>query len=117
MGPGGRDLLDHWFSDGRLLKLGEGFLEPVYQEALAYDFGLRGIPFEEQKKLLIFYKDHQLNKGYYADFLCFGRVVVEIKAAVTLSPVEWSQLMHYLKASKLRVGLLINFRSTGRPEI
>jgi hypothetical protein len=60
-------------------RLGTGFLEPVYQEALAYEFGLRGVPFEAQKKLPIFYKDHQLKKGYFADFLCYGQVIVEIK--------------------------------------
>lgn len=98
-------------------KLGDGFLEPVYQEALAYEFGLRGVPFEAQKRLPIFYKDHQLTKGYYADFLCYDQVIVEIKALNALSPVDWSQIMHYLKASKLRIGLLINFGSMGRPEV
>ncbi len=97
-------------------KLGEGFLEPVYQEALAYEFGLRGVAFEEQKKLPIMYKDHQLNKGYFADFLCYGQIIVEIKATTALSPVDWSQIMNYLKASKLRVGLLFNFGSYGRLE-
>lgn len=98
-------------------RLGEGFLEPVYQEALAYEFDLRNVPFEAQKKLPVFYKDHQLNKGYYADFLCFEQVIVEIKALTALSLVDWSQIMNYLKASRLRVGLLFNFGSVGRPEV
>jgi GxxExxY protein len=97
-------------------KLGDGFLEPVYQEALAYEFGLRGVPFEAQKKLPIMYKDHQLIKGYYADFLCYGQIIVEIKSITALSQVDWSQVMNYLKASKLRVGLLFNFGSVGRLE-
>ena len=98
-------------------RLGEGFLEPVYQEALAYEFGLRGVPFEAQKRLPIFCKEHELEKGYFADFVCYGQIIVEIKATVALAPVDWSQLMNYLKASKLRVGLLFNFGSHGRPEI
>ncbi len=98
-------------------RLGEGFLEPVYQEALAYEFGLRGVPFEAQKRLPIFYKEHELEKGYFADFVCYGQIIVEIKATVALAPVDWSQLMNYLKASKLRVGLSFNFGSHGRPEI
>ena len=97
-------------------KLGDGFLEPVYQEALAYEFGLRGIPFEAQKKRPITYKDHHLKKGYFADFLCYEQIIVEIKAITALSPVDWSQIMNYLKASRLRVGLLFNFGSIGRME-
>ena len=97
-------------------KLGEGFLEPVYQEALAYEFGLRSVPFEAQKKLPIVCKDHQLEKGYFADFLCYEQIIVEIKAITALSQVDWSQIMNYLKASKLRVGLLFNFGSLGRLE-
>lgn len=97
-------------------KLGSGFLEPVYQEALTYEFGLRNILFEPQKKLPILYKDHQLKKGYYADFLCFEQIIVEIKAITAMTPVDWSQIMNYLKASKLRVGLLFNFGSLGSLE-
>ena len=97
--------------------LGDGFLEPVYQEALGYEFKLRGIPFEAQKKLPIYNKDHELSKGYYADFLCFEQVIVEIKAIGALSPVDWSQIMNYMKASRLHVGLLFNFGSHGRPEV
>jgi GxxExxY protein len=62
------------------------------------------------------YKDHQLIKGYYADFLCYGQIIVEIKSITALSQVDWSQVMNYLKASKLRVGLLFNFGSVGRLE-
>jgi len=98
-------------------RLGEGFLEPVYQEALAYELGLRGIPFESQKKLPIVYKNHRLKKGYFADFLCYEQVIVEIKALTALSTIDWAQIMNYLKASHLRVGLLFNFGSLGRPEV
>ncbi len=67
-------------------KLGSGFLEPVYQEALAVEFSLRGIPFEPQKEFRIDYKGHLLDKTYYADFLCYGHIIVEIKSLNQLTP-------------------------------
>jgi len=98
-------------------KLGNGFAEPVYQEALEIELGLRSVPFDPQKRLHIEYKGRTLEKGYIADFWCFEQIIVEIKAISSLSPVDWSQLMNYLKASKLRVGLLFNFGSHGRMEM
>jgi GxxExxY protein len=98
-------------------KLGNGFAEPVYQEALGIEFELRNILFEPQKRLHIEYKGRSLQKGYIADFMCFGEIIVEIKAIASLSPVDWSQIMNYLKASKLRVGLLFNFGSHGKMEM
>lgn len=98
-------------------KLGNGFAEPVYQEALAIEFELRNVLFEPQRRLSIEYKGRRLEKGYIADFMCFDQIVVEIKAISSLSPVDWSQIMNYLKASKLRVGLLFNFGSHSRMEM
>ncbi|MEO5860069.1 MAG: GxxExxY protein [Pyrinomonadaceae bacterium] len=98
-------------------KLGNGFAEPVYQEALGIEFELRDVLFEPQKRLHIEYKGRNLEKGYIADFICFGEIIVEIKAINGLSPVDWSQVMNYLKASKLRVGLLFNFGSHGKMEM
>ncbi|MEQ1604889.1 MAG: GxxExxY protein [Pyrinomonadaceae bacterium] len=89
-------------------KLGSGFLEPVYQEALALEFALRGIPFESQKELRIEYKGHILDKTYFADFLCFDKIIVEIKSLNLLTPTDWSQIINYLKVSGLKVGLLFN---------
>lgn len=97
-------------------KLGSGFAELVYQEALGIEFGLRGVPFEPQKRLSINYEGVTLGKGYVADFLCFGEIIVEIKAITSLSPVDWAQIVNYLKASKLRVGLLFNFGGQPRME-
>ncbi|MFT3746244.1 MAG: GxxExxY protein [Pyrinomonadaceae bacterium] len=97
-------------------KLGSGFLEPVYQEALAMEFTLRGIPFEEQKELRIEYKGQLLNKAYFADFLCFGEIIVEIKSLVQLTPPDWSQIINYLKVSRLKVGLLFNFGNSVKLE-
>ncbi|HQU91848.1 MAG TPA: GxxExxY protein [Pyrinomonadaceae bacterium] len=98
-------------------KLGNGFAEPVYQEALGIEFELRDVLFEPQKRLHIEYKGRSLEKGYIADFMCFDEIIVEIKAIASLSPLDWSQIMNYLKASRLRVGLLFNFGSHGKMEM
>ena len=92
-------------------RLGSGFREPVYQEALEYELELREIPFTPQNWLTIKYKDRVLKKKYRADFVCFEKIIVEIKAETMLTGVDWSQLMNYMKASGFRVGLLFNFGS------
>jgi GxxExxY protein len=97
-------------------RLGCGFLEPVYQEALALELGLRRIPFTAQTRLPIKYKDFFLKKKYRADFVCFEKIIIEIKAQSALTPVDWSQLLNYLKASNFRVGLLFNFGSANTLE-
>jgi GxxExxY protein len=97
-------------------ELGPGFLEPVYQEAMEIELQSRSVPFESQKRLVIHYKDHQLQKEYAADLVCYGQIIVELKALDRLSGKEEAQLLNYLKATGLRVGLLINFGSTGRLE-
>ncbi len=68
--------------------LGAGFLEPIYQEALAIEFSRRGIPFEREKGLDIFYKGVKLDKTYTPDFVCFNQIVVELKALSRLSNIE-----------------------------
>jgi GxxExxY protein len=95
-------------------ELGDGFLEPVYQEAMEIELESRGIPFEPQKTLPIFYKGCRLKKEYVADLVCYGQVVVELKALDRLGKKEESQILNYLKATGLRVGLLINFGSSGK---
>jgi GxxExxY protein len=97
-------------------ELGPGFLEPVYQEAMEIELRSRNILFESQKQLVIHYKGHQLQKEYIADLVCYGQVIIELKALDRLSGREEAQLLNYLKATGLRVGLLINFGSTGRLE-
>ena len=92
-------------------ELGPGFLEAVYQESLAIEFLDQGIPFEKEKEIRIFYKDKLLDKCYKADFLCFGKIIVELKALSELSNDHISQILNYLKATKLQVGLLVNFGS------
>ena len=90
-------------------ELGAGFLENVYQEALAREFALRGIPFAAEVDLRIHYKGERLNTFYRADFMCYGAVVVELKALKAISGVEESILLNYLKATGMERGLLLNF--------
>ncbi len=96
--------------------LGPGFLEAVYQEAMEIELGLKGISFESQKLLPINYKGNLLRKEYIADLVCFDQIIVELKALERLSGKEEAQILNYLKATGLRVGLLINFGSYGRLE-
>lgn len=90
-------------------RLGIGFAEPIYQEALEIGFRFRGIPFERETFREVSYKGRKLAKKYKTDFLCYGRVIVELKAQTALLLIDWPQVINYLKASKLRVGLLFNF--------
>lgn len=89
--------------------LGCGFLEPVYQEALAIEFTNRHIPFVREVKLALAYKGQTLDSRYCADFICFNSVVVELKALARMSGTEEAQVINYLKATGHKVGLLINF--------
>ncbi len=90
-------------------KLGSGFLEAVYQEALVIEFEKRGIPFKQEEKLEIKYKDQTLSKYYEADFICYDKIIVETKAIKELSGIDEAQVINYLKATGLKIGLLINF--------
>lgn len=90
-------------------ELGIGFLEPIYQEAMEIELSSRSIPFVPQQEIQIRYKDRELTKTYKVDFLIFNEIIVEIKAIDGLSGREESQLLNYLKATGLELGLLINF--------
>jgi len=90
-------------------ELGSGFLEYVYEEALCYELNLREISFERQKELNIYYKDLLIPKKYKPDLIVEDKVIVEIKATSGLTEIEEAQLLNYLKATKMRVGLLLNF--------
>ncbi|MCK9457725.1 MAG: GxxExxY protein [Candidatus Riflebacteria bacterium] len=93
-------------------ELGNGFLEPVYQEALEEEFKLQGIVYEREKLLPIMYKGKKLTKDYFADFLCYQEIIVEIKSVSTLSKPHKAQVLNYLNAANLRIGLLVNFGET-----
>jgi GxxExxY protein len=93
-------------------QLGHGFLESVYQEALALELGLASIPYQKELELPVTYKGQRLKTCFKADFLCFGSVIVELKALSELNSVHESQVLNYLKAICLPVGLLLNFGAT-----
>lgn len=92
--------------------LGRGFLEPVYQEALALEFTRHGIPFRQEAKIQINYRDVLLNKYYIADFICYDAVLLECKAIKHIIPAHEAQVLNYLNASHLQLGLIINFGTT-----
>ena len=96
--------------------LGRGFLEPIYQEALEIELARRKIPFEAQKLLQVEYKGLRLDKEYRADFICFGQIIIEVKACEGLTGRDVGQLINYMKATHMRVGLLINFCSQAKLE-
>ena len=89
--------------------LGPGFLEAVYQEALELEFTDNKIAFVPKLSLEINYKHHQLRQVYKPDFLCYNKIIVEIKAVHNILPEHEAQLMNYLKATKLQLGFLVNF--------
>ena len=89
--------------------LGAGFLEAVYQEALELEFQQHGIPYEREKNLTISYNGVELHQTYKADFICYGKIIVELKAVSSLDNVHRAQTINYLKATDLKLGLLINF--------
>ena len=88
---------------------GCGFLEDVYQECLEIEFELRDIPFETQPPLKLEYKGHSLRKKYIPDFICFGKIIVEIKAVKEITDEHRAQVQNYLKATGYTLGLIINF--------
>ena len=90
-------------------QLGYGFLEQVYQEALARELDLRSIPFQREVELQVIYKGHALNCSYRADFICYGEILVELKAIGALSGIEEAQVLNYMRVTGHQRALLINF--------
>ena len=98
-------------------ELGGGFLEAVYQEALEREFRYLEIPFVEQPELKIFYRGAALTQIYIPDFICFDKIIIELKAVKKLSDENTAQVHNYLKATGLHVGLLVNFGHYPKAEI
>jgi GxxExxY protein len=92
-------------------ELGSGFLESVYQEALEMELAHREIPFESQKSIRIIYKGKMLEKEFISDLICYKKIIVELKAQDSLSGREEAQILNYLKATGMKLGLIINFGS------
>lgn len=90
-------------------ELGMGFLELVYHDALNVELELRGIPYETEKPIAITYKGQPLERSYKADLVCFDTIVVELKSVEKLKAEHTAQLLNYLKATGMPMGILINF--------
>jgi GxxExxY protein len=97
--------------------LGCGFLEEVYQSALSIELARAAIPFEPQKTLCIYYKGEPLPHTYVPDFICYGKIIVEIKSASTLVARHEAQVRNYLAATGYKLGLLVNFGAYPKAEI
>ena len=92
-------------------EIGDGFFEPVYQEALALELTERNVPFEREVQIPVFYKGHRLKTFYKADFVCYGELVIEAKALSDLPSSAEGQAINYLKATGLHRALVLNFDS------
>jgi len=88
---------------------GNGFLEAVYQECLSIEFAEQGISFVEKPRLRLDYKGRELRQTYEPDFLCFEKIILEIKAVKLLADEHRAQVINYLKATDMQLGLLVNF--------
>ena len=95
--------------------LGPGLMEKVYQEALEVEFALRGIPYEREKRIHVEYKGHTLAQEYVADFVCYGKIIVELKSVSELTDVHRAQVINYLKITGYKLGLLQNFNTDIMP--
>lgn len=89
--------------------LGCGFVEAIYQEALEKEFALREIPFEREKELTVKYKGDTLTKNFKADFVCYNKIILELKAVKEFTDEHYAQIYNYLRASGMDLGILINF--------
>ncbi len=98
-------------------EMGCGFLESVYQECLVKELNLSGIEFESQTQLHISYKGEQLEQTYKPDFICYGKIIIEIKAVKELTDEHRAQVINYLKATGMKLSFLVNFGHYPKVEI
>ncbi|MFC3069063.1 GxxExxY protein [Phenylobacterium soli] len=97
--------------------LRDGFLEAVYQECLGLELASRSLPFVATPRLRLTYKGQQLTAAYVPDFVCFDRLIVELKAVRAIAPEHRAQVINYLKLTGFSVGLLMNFGAPGGVQI
>ena len=95
-------------------EIGCGFLEKVYQEALEIEFQLNKLPYRRESPINVYYKGVQLHQSYIADFICYDKIIIELKAVSSISDTHRAQIYNYLKATNYRLGILVNF---GGPEL
>ncbi|MBW6512033.1 MAG: GxxExxY protein [Desulfuromonadaceae bacterium] len=98
-------------------ELGCGFLEAVYQECLEKELSAKSIPFLSQPELTLNYKGQRLQQTYKPDLICYDQIILELKAVKDISPEHKAQVINYLKATNLKLGLLINFGSHPKAQI
>ena len=98
-------------------EMGSGFLEPVYQECLEIEFRRRHMPFIATDELKLYYKEDLLRQKYKPDFVCFGKIIVELKAVKQIVPDHEAQLLNYLHATRVKLGLLVNFGTNPEAEV
>ena len=96
---------------------GSGFLESIYQECLEKEMRIQRIPFETQPKLGLVYKGEPLEQSLRPDLVCYGKIIVELKAVDKLNEKHRAQVFNYLAATKMRLGLLVNFAAHPKLEI
>ncbi|MBP1539287.1 MAG: GxxExxY protein [Prevotella sp.] len=90
-------------------RLGVGLLEKVYQEALEIELKIRNIPFEREKRYDVYYRNQKLNTNYIADFVCYDKIIVELKAVSELTEAHKAQIRNYLTITGYELGILCNF--------
>ena len=88
---------------------GFGFTEPVYQECLAFELAIQGIPFVAQPEIHLSYKGNQLTQYFKPDFICYNRIVIELKSVSSIADAHRAQTLNYLNALGLELGILVNF--------
>jgi len=98
-------------------EMGCGFLEAVYQNCLEIELNNRKIPFETQKEVKLFYKNELLKIAYVPDIICFDKIIIELKAVHEITTIHQAQLLNYLNATSLKLGLLVNFGSHPKAQI